>query len=639
MKGQQFAKYLTSRPTSRWVAAVGYLLADLVTVWVSLIISLSLVGSMYAGADLHALSRIYFWPIVPVAIGLLAVRRIYRIQKRYLGVYDLVNICLVAGVLAFAVRVFEFYNRVPVAGGSSWTNAVLFGFIAATLMCTTRLYARLNGARHILPHHRRTNGSAQRAIIVGAGDAGETVWREIIKTQNALYHVIGFVDDDPHKQGITIHGVPVRGTVDQLAKLIERHQVQEVMIAIPSASGEQMRRISDQCAKTQARVRTLPSLSTFASGTKRVLPLMRDLQIEDLLGRKQVEGDKGQISVLVSEERVLVTGAGGSIGTELSRQVSRKSPSSLVLLGRGENSIFEIDQELREVEMYDAIPVICDVKDRQALGAVFNQRAPSVVIHAAAHKHVPLMEAVPIEAIRNNVFGTLNVVEEAMRHGVKNFILVSTDKAVNPSSAMGATKRLAEMIVQSAATRSNCAFSIVRFGNVLGSRGSLVPILRKQIERGGPITITTPDMTRYFMSIPEAVQLILQAGAMGDNGEIFVLDMGRPVRIIDLAYDMVRMHGLVPGHDIKVEFTGVRPGEKIHEELSTSSEDLEPSEHDKIHVVSNAQALSWDQLKEYLKELEQKCDEGDADEAKKLLMDLAWGSFSRQNQVTSQRAA
>jgi FlaA1/EpsC-like NDP-sugar epimerase len=324
-------------------------------------------------------------------------------------------------------------------------------------------------------------------------------------------------------------------------------------------------------------------------------------------------------------ERVLITGGGGSIGSELARQVSSMSPASLILLGKGENSIFEIDQELRHSNVFQPMPVICDIRDRQGLDLVFKAHKPTVVFHAAAHKHVPLMEAVPIEAVRNNVFGTLHLAEEAIRNGVQKFILVSTDKAVNPSNVMGATKRVAEMIVSAMTSRSETSFSAVRFGNVLGSRGSLIPILKKQIMSGGPVTLTHPEMTRFFMTIPEAVQLIVQAGAMGEKGEIFILDMGDPVSIVGLAKDMIRLHGLVPGQDIELKFTGIRPGEKLREELAHAAEDLLPSGYEKISMVKSQKPVDWNWLKPQLDELDRLCNTGDEQAVRAFLMELAWG--------------
>ena len=608
----------------RAVQVLGVMLQDIVLTWVSLLISLQLTGAL-GRIGLSDLLILYVAPLTVLSGLVLLWRRIYRIDARYVGIYDLLNFALVASIMAVGLRGLIWYDVVRTDAVSPWASPVLFGFLVLSLLAFARLYQRLVAARHILPVQARADAGARRTLIVGAGDAGEMVYRELSKPNVRDYHVVGFIDDAEDKQRSTIHGVPVRGKVDQIPRIVKQLHVVEVMIAIPTASGDEIRRIWSYCTGTSARVRTLPSLSSFVSGKVRILPTLRDLEVDDLLRRKRVDVDIQEVATLISGERVMVTGAGGSIGSELSRQVANLVPSSLILLGRGENSIFEIDQELRDTQTFHATPIICDVRDRRGLSAAFNKHYPSVVIHAAAHKHVPLMESVPIEAIQNNVFGTLNVVEESLRNGVKKFILVSTDKAVKPSNVMGATKRVAELIVSSVAAQSDCSFSVVRFGNVLGSRGSIVPTLQKQIKRGGPITLTHPEMTRFFMTIPEASQLILQAGAMGDHADIFILDMGEPISIVDLAHDMVRMHGLVPGHDIEIKFTGVRPGEKFHEELSSDLEDLRPSSHEKIGVVVSRRPVEWPWLKEQLRELHELCDDGKSEEARAFLMDLAWG--------------
>jgi FlaA1/EpsC-like NDP-sugar epimerase len=321
----------------------------------------------------------------------------------------------------------------------------------------------------------------------------------------------------------------------------------------------------------------------------------------------------------------MITGGGGSIGSELARQISNFTPANLIILGKGENSVYEIEQELVHTSQFHPSSVVADVRDRQSMETAFKQQKPTVVFHAAAHKHVPLMQHNPIEAIRNNVWGTWLTAELSVKYGVQQFIYVSTDKAVKPTSIMGATKRVGEMIVSSLAARTETSFAIVRFGNVMGSRGSLIPLLKAQIKRGGPVRVTHPEMTRYFMTIPEAVQLILQAGAIGKRGEVFLLDMGEPIKIIDLANDLIRLHGLVPGEDIEVQYTGVRPGEKIHEELLYEQEHLTPTTHQKIRVVRNQKSIEWEWLRSEVEALLDLCEQGKAEEARQCLMELAWG--------------
>lgn len=577
-------------------------------------------GTAFRGSTL--ISR---WPqfclVMLAAFVVLYWRRLYRMNSRYLGIYDAVNIALTAAVLG----VVELIAQATLVSEISfrWSVPMLFMFLLGTSMMALRLFRRAVWQKSHYPNNVGTD--AARTLVVGAGDAGEMVWRELSRADVAAWYVAGFIDDSPVKRGMTIHGVEVLGSVEEIPEIVQSNKIDEIIIAIPSASPEQMRRIFKFCSQTKARIRTIPSYTGVTTGQTKVLPLMREIQVEDLLRRECVESDQTSMRQYYGGERILVTGAGGSIGSELARQTALFHPSTLVLLGRGENSIFEIDQELRQSQIFQGSPIVCDVKDRDGLARVFQAHTPSVVIHAAAHKHVPLMEAVPIEAIRNNVFGTLNVVEESMRNGVKRFLLVSTDKAVKPSNVMGATKRVGEMILAAASKRSDCSFTTVRFGNVLGSRGSLVPILTRQIRMGGPVTITHPDMTRYFMTIPEAVELILQAGSMEGSGDTYILDMGQPVRIMDLAHDMIRMHGLVPGQDIEIKFIGARPGEKLHEELAGDEELLVPSDHDKIQKIGDGARIEWDWLKGELAQLRKLCDDGDVEGARTFLMELSWG--------------
>ncbi|MCW5936500.1 MAG: polysaccharide biosynthesis protein [Fimbriimonadaceae bacterium] len=566
----------------------------------------------------------YGAPITALAVALIAWRRLYRINPRYVGVHDLLGIALVGTLLAVALRGLVSLGGLP-PETNPWTSPVLFGFMVTGFLAMVRIYQRLVASRTLAAIQAKLGGRLRRAMIVGAGDAGESLLREIAKLDPPEYAVVGFLDDDPRRHETTINGVPVLGDVNRLRLLAEEHEIDDLLIALPETSAEEIRRITALCNDTKARVRTLPNLSRFVRGGTSVLPLLQDVNVDDLLRRESTMPEAKPVARYLSGERVLITGAGGSIGSELARQVAQLSPASLVLIGKGENSIFEIDQELRHGNIFQPIPIVADVRDASSMEEHFRVHRPTVVFHAAAHKHVPLMEAVPIEAVRNNVFGTLNTAELAIRNGVQKFILVSTDKAVNPSNVMGATKRVAEMIISALASRSETSFAAVRFGNVLGSRGSLVPVLKKQILAGGPITITHPQMTRFFMTIPEAVQLILQAGAMGDRGEIFILDMGEPVSIVELAKDMVRLHGLVPGHDIEIKYTGIRPGEKIHEELSYETENIVPSGYEKISRVSHQRPVDWLWLRDQLAELKDFCDAGNAEAARAFLLELSWG--------------
>lgn len=592
---------------------------DIALIVSALVVTFTLVKGPGILADVQGfwLSRVL--PVTLLSGGLLLWRRLYAIIPRYIGFYDFLNAVIVGGLLGIGLRFVEFV--VNPGDYMAWAESVLFGLLSCGLIAGVRMAKRVQNLQAV---YRRSSSSGPRYLIVGVADAGETVFRELGKIGADHYTVVGFISDDDQAQGIHIHGAPVLGRITDIPEIAEKHEVTEILIAKPDVAPSELRRIFSFCAKTKARIRNLPSFSALVNGTQNALPFMRQLEVQDLLRRDSIRTDLTKAEKYVSGERVLITGGGGSIGSELARQVARLSPASLVLLGKGEGSIFEVEQELKASGQIQPSPVICDVRDRISLQQVFSTQYPSIVFHAAAHKHVPLMEAVPIEAIRNNIFGTLNVADAALKNGAKKFILVSTDKAVNPSNVMGATKRVAEMVVAALSGQGETTFSIVRFGNVLGSRGSLVPILKQQIAKGGPVTITHPDMTRYFMTIPEAAELIVQAGAMGDKGEIFVLDMGEPIKIIDLVNDTIRMHGLVPGQDIELKYVGIRPGEKIHEELFFDAEQVTKSGHDKIHLVDNPSEIRWDWLKIQLEELNRICESGDQAKAREFLMELAW---------------
>jgi len=446
-----------------------------------------------------------------------------------------------------------------------------------------RMALRIRREFYLARH--RLGEPPQPILIIGAGDAGAILAREYAKHPEINCSVVGFLDDDMSKQGLRVAGKPVLGTRSDLERVVKEHSVTQLVIAMPSVKGRVIRDTVEQGRKLGLKVKTVPGILELVNGAVS-LNQVRDVQIEDLLGRDEVKMDLEAVAAYLTGEVVLVTGAGGSIGSELCRQVCRFSPKQLLLLGHGENSIYEIDVELRgKYPGLDLRPVIADIQDAPRIRQVFEQYRPGVVFHAAAHKHVPLMESNPTEAIKNNVFGTLNVAKAADEFGAKRFVLISSDKAVNPTSVMGATKRAAEYIVQAFARHSETVFVAVRFGNVLGSRGSVIPLFRKQIAAVGPVTVTDPRMVRYFMTIPEAVQLVIQAASMGHGGEVFVLDMGEPVKILDLARDLIRLCGFEPDVDIPIVFTGIRPGEKLHEELLTAAEGTEATVHQRIFVA------------------------------------------------------
>jgi FlaA1/EpsC-like NDP-sugar epimerase len=420
--------------------------------------------------------------------------------------------------------------------------------------------------------YMRPNTEKKRALIIGAGSAGSMLVRQLIKSHDTDLLPVGFVDDDPKKEKLQIFGVTVFGKTKDIPMLVESLNIDNIIIAIPSLSKKEIQKIYQECSKTSAKTQIMPMIEDLVSG-KVSVNQFRDVQVEDLLGREPVQLDIESISKKVTGKTILVTGAGGSIGSEICRQVSKFKPKKLLLLGHGENSIYLIDMELKNKhgKDFELIPIIADVQDRDRIFEVMSEHAPDVIYHAAAHKHVPLMEYNPKEAVKNNVIGTKNVAEAADMFGVTTFVLVSSDKAVNPTNVMGSTKRIAEMVIQQLDKNSQTNYVAVRFGNVLGSRGSVIPLFKKQIQAGGPVTVTHPDMTRYFMTIPEASRLVMQAGALARGGEIFVLDMGEPVKIVDLAKNLIQLSGYNLD-EIGIKFAGIRPGEKMYEELLGENE-------------------------------------------------------------------
>jgi len=456
-------------------------------------------------------------------------------------------------------------------------------FTTIMLMSAVRMVIRLYHEEFFA----EKRGTARRFLIVGAGNAGEALLREMLRRKDAQYEVVGFIDDDPAKQESEIHGIPVLGAVAVLPQICKKYDVDEIAIAIPSANRQQLRHVVQVCQGTKIRFSTVPSLTDIASGKLRVSQ-MRDVEINDLLGREVVNLDMKQIQDFLTDKVILVTGAGGSIGSEMCRQVCAFAPKQLLLLEQAENPLFFIERELQQAfPQVSLISIIADITDKVRIEQIFTQYRPQVVIHAAAHKHVPLMEQNPGEAIKNNINGTRTVADASDAFGAECFVMISTDKAVNPTSLMGSSKRVAEMYIQDLNKTSKTHFVTVRFGNVLGSNGSVVPIFKQQIAAGGPVTVTHPEMRRYFMTIPEASQLVLQASAMGEGGEIFVLDMGEPVKIVDLARELITLSGFRPGEDIEIEFSGLRPGEKLFEELSIVGENMLPTNHPKIAVWKN----------------------------------------------------
>jgi len=465
---------------------------------------------------------------------------------------------------------------------------------------------------------RGTKGG-RRALIIGAGDAGALVVRELQKSSQLNLIPVGFLDDDPAKQKHDLYGVPVIGYVNDLVDILDNRRIDEVIFAVPSAPGRVVRFVNDACRAKGIPSRTMPGMYELIGGRVSVNRL-REVDITDLLRREPVTIDDQLVGASLSGKRILITGAGGSIGREICRQAARWNPSELVLLGHGENSIFEILLELQgNYPLLSIQPVIADVRDAERIQSVLDKYRPEVIFHTAAHKHVPLMEINIEEAVTNNVLGTRNVTQAAIKSDAQRLVLISTDKAVRPVSVMGATKRMAEMIVLDAAHRSRRSFTVVRFGNVLGSRGSVVPLFKEQIARGGPVTVTHPDMMRYFMTIPEAVHLVMQVSAMGQGGEVFLLNMGQQVKILDLAEDLIRLSGLEPGRDIEITFTGIRPGEKLSEDLWEDGMHSQPTEHPEIFRAASDEDVDGKKLVEAVDELARLALHGETDAILRLL--------------------
>jgi len=558
---------------------------------------------------------------------------IYRGMWRYTSITELLNIIRATSIATFfvvgVVFLFTRFHNVPRSSFIiDWSLTILF---IAGYRLGIRIFFDLlreekplkTVVRTLLFSTRRTHPDSRNLLIIGGGDGGEKIYREIRDNAGLRYNVVGFLDDDRNKVGMKIHGIPVLGFVNDLEIFAKKRQAEEVLIAIPSASSEQMRRIIECCKESGITFKTMPGMGELING-KVTVNAIREVAYCDLLGREVIKLDEEQIGAYLQGKSVLVTGAGGSIGSELCRQICRFRPEKIVLYERAETPLYELELELkqnfREVEIFVRL---ADVRDRRQLENGFEASKPHVVFHAAAYKHVPMLELQPWKAIKNNIQGARNLVDFANRFKVERFVFVSTDKAVHPVNVMGATKRVSEMLVQgqNGCGLSDTRFMTVRFGNVVGSVGSVVPLFKKQIEKGGPLTVTHPEMTRYFMTIPEACQLILQAGSMGDGGEIFILEMGTPIRIDDMARDLIRLSGFEPDVDIRIEYIGLRPGEKLFEELITEGEGIIPTSHEKIMVLSGTEC-NMDLLNGGIDELARLAYEQDTDKIREKLQEI-----------------
>ncbi len=556
------------------------------------------------------------WEIIALVVALkipaFTAFGFYNRWWRYVSTRDMwsaVRGVAIASALVLGVFTLFSIHRVRVPSGI-W---VIDFLVTLALVTGLRLLAR-----SIIERPRGSNivAHGKEAIVVGAGDAAQLLVKEMLRNPSLGYTPIALVDDDPRKRNLRLHGIRVLGRIDELQHILHERRPDEVLIAIPSAPGGLRERVVEAARAERIPVKTLPSLSELVSGDINLTGQIRPVEVEDVLGREPVEVDLAAIAGYLTGETVLVTGAGGSIGSELCRQIARVGPARLVLVDHAEPALFEIERQLvDERDVAGVVAVIADVKDREKMRQLFGEYRPGVVFHAAAYKHVAMMEANPIEAVRNNTLGTRVVAELAIEHDAKRFVLVSTDKAANAQTVMGQSKALCEWIVETHGHRDGIEtrFVAVRFGNVLGSSGSVIPIFRRQIANGGPVTVTHAEMTRYFMTIPEAVQLVVQAGAIGGRGQIYVLDMGDPVRIVDLAEKMIRLSGKEPGREIAITFVGPKPGEKLHEELVGDGETAEPTSHRAILRLSRAPVdVAW--LDAELRELQRLVDDGNAGE-------------------------
>lgn len=544
---------------------------------------------------------------------------IYRILWPFAGSKDYIKLCA-SGLLVLAISMLisvvmrylmpdvftsTFREALKICGLAALSTAVYTAFIRMLIRVLIKIPIQKSDASG------EDDEEMKKVLIVGAGAAGAMLIKDLPINENLNFKIVGLVDDNPGKKGSVICGYSVLGNRNSIPSLCKKYEIDQIFIAIPSASSADKNEIIEICSKTRAKIKIVPAIdqAISAPGTKK--SMYREVRIEDLLDRTPIVLDNKEISDYIEDKVVMVTGGGGSIGSELCRQIMKYRPKTLVVVDIYENNAYDLQMELNR-HYPDNPPqvLIASIRDRARLEDIFKEYKPYIVFHAAAHKHVPLMEVSPCEAIKNNVFGTFNVAMCADKYGTKRFVMISTDKAVNPTNIMGATKRMCEMIVQSMQKISDTEFVAVRFGNVLGSNGSVIPLFKKQIEEGGPLTVTHKDITRFFMTIPEAAQLVLQAASYAKGGEIFVLDMGKPVRIYDLAKNMIRLSGYTPGVDIKIEVTGLRPGEKLYEELLMSEEGLAKTRHEKIFIGAPSD-ITMEELKPSLDLLQEAAESND----------------------------
>ena len=570
---------MPNRINRRVVSTLYVVLYDIVTFWIASFVGLLVVGNEEF-AEFKIFLLLYTIGLSVFHILVYAALSIYRIKMRYASVHELILIAF-ANIIVFGANflVCIITKWLPIKW--TFTYTILAGFFTCSLRFGVRI---LFSNKNQIFLTRQGDKTFKRAMVIGAGSCGISLVREMLSNDALKLLPVCFIDDDETKIGQRILGVKVYGGMNKIREVCALQNVDIIYIAIASISAKRMSEIVNICKETNIRTKVVPGMGQLMNGQVS-LGQTRDVNVADLLGREEIKVNLDEILGYIEQKVVLVTGGGGTIGSELCRQIASHNPKLLIILDIYENNAYDIEQELKmNMPNVNQIALIASVRDVGKLKDVFKKYKPNVVFHAAAHKHVPLMETSPNEAIKNNVFGTYNTAKLADKYGVEKFILISTDKAVNPTNIMGASKRLCEMVVQMFSRRSKTDFVAVRFGNVLGSNGSVIPLFKKQIEKGGPVTVTHKDIIRYFMTIPEAVSLVLQAGAYAHGGEIFILDMGEPVKIYDLAYNLIRLSGYTPNVDIKIEFTGLRPGEKLYEEMLMAEEGLQDTANKKIHI-------------------------------------------------------
>lgn len=556
----------------------------------------------------------YLAAITVISFFVLYFSSLYNKMWQYASMSELYSIFKATIIINILFVIYLYFFRV----------AFPRSIVAINLMTDIFLLGGMRFGLRLLKdflNRNQTNKSQSRVLIIGAGDAAEMIIREMQKHPEIGKRIIGLVDDDPAKQKLEIHGHQVLGKTKKIPQLIEEYDVDEVIIAIPSAEGRTIKRFYELSNKKDVKVKIVPGVYEILKGDVS-LNQIRQVKVEDLLRRDQVDLISDEISAYLENKTILVSGGGGSIGSEICRQVAKFNPQKIIILDINENTTYFLERDLKEnYPNLDLISIIGSIRDKAKLEKVFREHSPDVVFHAAAHKHVPLMETSPEEAVKNNILGTRNLAQTAAESEIDRFVLISTDKAVNPTNVMGASKRAAEMVVQTINKKSKTKFMAVRFGNVLGSQGSVIPLFKKQIASGGPLTVTHKDITRYFMTIPEASQLVIQAGALGKGGEVFVLDMGEPVKIMELAEDLISLSGFTPYEDIDIEVIGLRPGEKLFEELLCDTEDNIATEHERI-FINNLEAVDQEFLDKHLLKLERLAEKGAASEIISALVDL-----------------